>query len=553
MISKTNTGEMVDLSRPENIRRGMVFRSLDCEYVALTDGREVGLREMRYEAPNTVQTVGLFVEHMRFMGCHPAFAARAECERFGIAESFGRTHGGPVKIDAGAHGFARTRDGFAVDLRRERFLPPGSVILGRDGQRAPYHYAPTPLFENEQWCGLNARHARPEDVARLCCGERSPTWRHTGHPSSGDYDVTRQRCTLAIGGHAEHEDLATGVRWAAAPSAEDINAFEAPATFAGMPFPEPSAMLRTLRIGDLMLNCLVTELSSRDRHMGREMIAGPRRVSAKIVTKDAASVTVKLAEGLDVELRERGKTTRMFVVSWSRQGRPAERDAEELAIELAADTDLSDGSLSLHRAAPRCCGCGGAANQGLDAVCIAAPNERGETVRGDFCADCAKKDWGGARFVGGRLVLPQCHRCRAPSDKSKGGWCSDDCRAQDQLAARDVAVAKAIADVPAGCDPGGWANVVRVLAADNWDGPYPRAMARNRAGFPQYLAEEVADARESIAGYARARFVFRYSPAAALRWVLEAEAASAGLRPENVEVGAVKLAERLFAAYEAGR
>lgn len=114
------------------------------------------------------------------------------------------------------------------------------------------------------------------------------------------------------------------------------------------------------------------------------------------------------------------------------------------------------------------------------------------------------------------------------------------------LAARDAAVATAIADVPEGCDARGWANVVRVIAADNWCGHTERDTRRAQESFSRFFASDLADAAPSISVYARRRFVFGDSRAQALRWVWEYEGG------EDVP-GALKLAERLFAAYEAGR
>jgi hypothetical protein len=133
-----------------------------------------------------------------FLGCDPTVAgradSRADCERYGV-------HG-----DAAAHGFARLRDGGAVDLQRE--MPVGSVI-DRFGARLvckpPWRLVPP----NERFIGLDTRHASPEDVRRLCCGEVAYTYRD-------GKDVLCQ-CTLAIGPHEHHEDLATGARWAAQP------------------------------------------------------------------------------------------------------------------------------------------------------------------------------------------------------------------------------------------------------------------------------------------------------------------------------------------------
>jgi len=105
MKVKANTGEMVDFGQPENVRRGMVFASgSDEQYIA---GRMVRDRAWaRADTNGDCDRADLTL--WKLLGCDPAHAARADCERFGIAPG----------IDAAAHGFARTWDGFAVDLRR---------------------------------------------------------------------------------------------------------------------------------------------------------------------------------------------------------------------------------------------------------------------------------------------------------------------------------------------------------------------------------------------------------------------------------------------------
>lgn len=183
MIVKSASGN-VDLGQPENIRAGMVFDTeVGPMMVERTDGHGwcnggvLGPRDRR-----------------AFLGMDPAHATRADCERFGLAPG----------IDAAGHGFARTRDGFAVDMRRE-WLPPGAVILHQDGKTLvdalPHRRAS--LIREERFIGLDARHARPEDVERLCCGALF----HDDRGGCGE------RCTLAIGDHDAHEDIAAGVKW----------------------------------------------------------------------------------------------------------------------------------------------------------------------------------------------------------------------------------------------------------------------------------------------------------------------------------------------------
>jgi hypothetical protein len=173
MIAKTNT------------RRGMVF--------ALPSGERLIAKGCEGAGIRTTDGSVLLGKFPPFIGMDPEHADRADCERFGIAPS----------IDAGAHGFARTRDGFAVDLRKARRCP-GAVVAGPSGaQLTLTHRQPFALGEGQRFIGLDARHANPEDVERLCCGAAP-------NDDVGD----SRRCTLAIGDHAEHEDIATEVKWA---------------------------------------------------------------------------------------------------------------------------------------------------------------------------------------------------------------------------------------------------------------------------------------------------------------------------------------------------
>jgi hypothetical protein len=153
------------------------------------------------------------VPSMAFLGCDPTIATRADCERYGV-------HG-----DAAAHGFAKLRDGGAVDLAELNHVP-GMVF--DSSERMGGRFATIRDFGDDNWTstsgtswhlwkavrakqvrfiGLDARYANQGDVDRLCCG----VW---GEAVTGDQ--VRARCTLAIGGHDMHEDLSTGVRWHAA-------------------------------------------------------------------------------------------------------------------------------------------------------------------------------------------------------------------------------------------------------------------------------------------------------------------------------------------------
>jgi hypothetical protein len=105
------------------------------------------------------------------------------------------------------------------------------------------------------------------------------------------------------------------------------------------------------------------------------------------------------------------------------------------------------------------------------------------------------------------------------------------------LVARDAAVAQAIADVPEGCDATGWANVVRVTAADARE----VALAFNR---PKIAVEAIP----SRLGHVRPALV-RY--VAARREGFGADAASQIASAGRPLLPGFYL--RLFPVYEAGR
>lgn len=202
MKIKTNAGE-VELTA-EMARRGMV------------------LETSWWSAVVTVGVDGWTENHIAedpaacLLGCDPAIAAREDCERYGIAPG----------IDAGAHGFARLRDGGAVDLRRD--VVPGMCLHVLGVGRVMYSRAAN-LLPTDRFVGLDARHARPEDVERLCCGtmrRRRAAWEasHCGarpkpgqtltdhhggeQPANGD-----ERCTKNKGCDGRHVDHARGETW----------------------------------------------------------------------------------------------------------------------------------------------------------------------------------------------------------------------------------------------------------------------------------------------------------------------------------------------------
>lgn len=220
MKIQTNAGE-VELTA-EMVRPGMVFKSPHwwakrCTMKTISGTGEAGTWWNVREGGAVVPMTG------NFLGCDPAIAAREDVERYGIAPG----------IDAGAHGFARLRGGGAVDLRREG-LPMGAVVLDTEcGERGmpidcdgPWRTAP--LETDERFVGLDAWLARPEDIQRLCCGEYGPD-----QIDCANRTTWAPRCTLAIGDHDEHEDLATGARWRAKPNPDAVAAWEARAAVPG--------------------------------------------------------------------------------------------------------------------------------------------------------------------------------------------------------------------------------------------------------------------------------------------------------------------------------
>lgn len=192
MRIRTNTG-IVELTA-EMVTKGMVFAPKNPRDYIMGEGRVfvVGTRDVANGIWRDARNDSLGTNVLgadRLLGCDPAIATRADCERYGV-------HG-----DAVAHGFAKLRDGGALDLRRK--APVGSVCYDADGRRFIVYDGPIPPYAC--FLGLNS-HVRKEDVDRLCCGALK----------EDTTESVRTRCTLAIGGHDMHEDLSTGVRWPAA-------------------------------------------------------------------------------------------------------------------------------------------------------------------------------------------------------------------------------------------------------------------------------------------------------------------------------------------------
>ena len=182
MKLRTNTGE-VELTA-EMVCLGMVFETSWWSAV-VTVGVDGWTAEEIAKDPAAL-----------FLGCDPTIASRADCERFGV---YG---------DAAAHGFARLRDGGAVDLRRADI--PWIWLRSREGNEGTYRDGAY-LVDGDVFIGLDARYARPGDVDRLCCG---------AHRQWVEGDRLRDAmCTLAIGPHEVHEDNGTGTKWRNAPKA----------------------------------------------------------------------------------------------------------------------------------------------------------------------------------------------------------------------------------------------------------------------------------------------------------------------------------------------
>lgn len=199
MKVKTRDGE-VELT-PEMVCRGMVFRDAANKLFTTGGKRWDDVWYCVFDAT----TFGVPHRFPHFLGCDPTIATRADCERYGV-------HG-----DAAVHGFARARDGGALDLERD--APEGAVYEHVSGGARRVTGAAVPFTDKMRFVGLDARHASPDNVKRLCCYEPDTSERRDGFSALPRWqdvawrEAPRRRCTLAIGDHAEHEDIATGVKW----------------------------------------------------------------------------------------------------------------------------------------------------------------------------------------------------------------------------------------------------------------------------------------------------------------------------------------------------
>ncbi len=209
MRIRTNTG-IVELTA-EMVTKGMVLQG--------PVFRHTIARKIVPSRPDLIDTEGravmaFEVPSMAFLGCDPTIATRADCERYGV-------HG-----DAAAHGFAKLRDGGAVDLAELNHVPGmvfdssermgGRCVIIRDfgdgnwtsTRGTSWHLWKAVRAKQVRFIGLAAGYASPDDVDRLCCGARREAVTKSVRASA--------RCTLAIGDHNMHEDLSIGVRWNAA-------------------------------------------------------------------------------------------------------------------------------------------------------------------------------------------------------------------------------------------------------------------------------------------------------------------------------------------------
>lgn len=307
MRVKTNRGE-VELTAAD-VRPGMVFRHeprgrdiiVVRPYLAASKTWECNPGGVLFVADRGID------DTWSLLGCDPAVAARHNCEVYGIAPG----------IDAGAHGFARLRDGGAVDLRNVAGLVPGMVFrhlatgvtletCAEYLSNARWRQMWEEFAETWHFIGLSADLARPEDVERLCCGERRTT---------GGLAL---RCTLAIGDHEEHEDIATGARWSAKPETYDR------VTLGGVTFPPSGAKARTpgkvepqgtLTIGDgpsaVTLPCASVVLRERSR-MAKVAIAIDETTPKHAI--DVLQGWLEMGDG--AVLRTRNGALRVLPMEW---------------------------------------------------------------------------------------------------------------------------------------------------------------------------------------------------------------------------------------------
>ena len=154
----TNTGPIT--LAPSDIENGMVFRdptdndanTFRADPALYTDGI-AGMQEVA-EALAADVAAG----KVHFLGCDPRLTSRAGCERFGVSST----------VDAAAHGFARLRDGGAVDLRVRGNVPKGTIISHEYGSRVDF---------DELLGAKGGRSWRERSLRRPQRGPRSPRGR----------------------------------------------------------------------------------------------------------------------------------------------------------------------------------------------------------------------------------------------------------------------------------------------------------------------------------------------------------------------------------------
>ena len=450
----------------------------------------------------------------RFLGCDPTIATREDCALYGIAPD----------IDAGKHGFARLRHGGAVDLKAHGRCPRGAVVDSKIVTSAPRYtfVADGTLGASGRLIGLDARYARPEDVRRLCCGAEHP----------GDAVVFGARCTLAIGAHEEHEDIATGVKWKASPGAP-VKFHDGPTcggefrirTGAGdirVPYSQGDTVediAEKVRKAVGAKGCSACGCQGRcpwHKERGKDpdgvacaecgcMFCGPQRCDSHMPgTNEIARCALARHED--------GRHRDVLGREWDEA--PTRPLSGPVAFQWAPlyARPYAAGSVTELTAAYLLGVPGYLTSQSTSITPI--PSKANASLSTDAPIARALCDF----FAGLKT------------------WRASPAA---QVALRDAAVAKAIADVPAGCSASGWANVVRVIAADLQE------HARKGYRWSKHQFDyDVRGIRDPLGIYARARFVDGYNVEAAMR---------DGLRAANKAAVEHFFAERLFAAYEAGR
>ena len=530
----------------EQVRRGMVFEWVGGgeRLVCTVDGAErfdditrgpSWPCAIRDRGRGDVCMSGIKSGSMRFLGCDPALAARTDCEQYGIAPGF----------DAAAHGFARTREGKAHDLRRS--LPVGSIYTYDDEpvkERRIVRTGPAFLPSGCTFVGLRADVADWRDGAYLCCG--APNERE-GHTLKHITETGKRAvvCTLAIGDHDDHEDIAAGVKWPASPtSAPAFGMFAADVLGLdsnGFRFEDDGGRLRPVN-GGLSFTAPAkltfgTPLSSVER--------GPHEKLQRFVEREIA--VALLGSGAVASPRDPEAPSRSGWIYYMPTGPVFVEDPVPAQQATALPKDPCDSPLpGLYIASRRY------------ACTVHAPTRRGGDLQIDLDVpmhtDAAREMRAEMRAhleagrecqlrVGNSTVVGYAVRWtreadpRLPAVDRFTVWFrpsneqpvpAPQAPKANSTASRDAAVAKAVADVPAGCSAAGWRNVVHVLAADAYE--------RLRTIESWDVVLILASAGPLVAAYERERRAGYGKEQAAKR-----------------AAGGSTTVLRLFAAYEAGR